>query len=290
MASSDSYEIPDEYQWTYSPSLQREMQDFFDRYGLNAPKITGKLLAQPGHRYPTDTKNTKGIENAKLTEDDILDRLMEQVKFIERNEDIKPKFEPADVTIKLGNSPRTWKAHKEVVSSYSNFFRCAFGGHFREALSHSITLKEVSEKGVDFAINYMYHGWEIARTKTFRVTDDVYLDNMLIADILILADYLDMPTLMWAAHEKLMWRVLDLVMLARSDIQFGHKLTVRKNKFVPVAKELIQSNCIIGRDLGTDILELLKKLQNVNSFTVAKDAFLAVFPHSTWMMVMEIDW
>ncbi|KAI1779588.1 hypothetical protein F4818DRAFT_453639 [Hypoxylon cercidicola] len=195
-----------------------------------------------------------------------------------------------EVSIKLSSSWRTWVVRQETISNHSNFFRIAFAGGFEEASSKSITLEDVDEHRMAFVIDYIHNGWHSAVKKTFHLSSESLLRTASIAEILILADYLDMPSLTYGSYTNLQHRLVELVMQARIDLQFAHNLCVRKKEFVQAARILIHSGCIIGTDLGHKIRRLLKMLEGVHDLDGARNAFEAVFPDEKWMIDRELQW
>ncbi|KAI1390354.1 BTB/POZ protein [Hypoxylon trugodes] len=62
----------------------------------------------------------------------------------------------SDVTVNCGD--RTWKLHKAITCSRCPYFNKAFNGHFKEAATGDLTIKEQIPEYVDQAIRYLYTG------------------------------------------------------------------------------------------------------------------------------------
>lgn len=135
---------------------------------------------------------------------------------------------------------------------------------------------------------------DYAVEKTFGVSPDPFatppMPLVALLDVFLFSDYLDMPYLAYEAYAKLVNRLADLAISARSDIQFAHNLCVRGKEFKLVADELIKSSCVFGQDLGKKIFKLLKKLKGVHDFEPAAEAFKSVFPEERHLMDQELLW
>ncbi|KAI1381937.1 hypothetical protein F4677DRAFT_458258 [Hypoxylon crocopeplum] len=193
-----------------------------------------------------------------------------------------------DVAIRIAGSDRSWAVHETIVAKYSNFFGRGLAGGFSESLKKEINLHEVNETIVDFVITYMYEGWVQAATKTF----DIWMADLLpintIAQILVLADYLDMPVLCYEAYKKIESGLARLVATARWDVQFSHSLCVRGKPFLE-AVEVLENGSIIGADISAKITDLLTGLKGVNTLQDAARVFESIFGDST-TLDWELQW
>ena len=74
-----------------------------------------------------------------------------------------------DIKVVVGQ--KSFKAHRDVLASSSDYFSAMFSHNMQEQNSNVLTLKEISEIGFSAMIEYFYHGY-------------ITLDNFIIEDIL----------------------------------------------------------------------------------------------------------
>jgi hypothetical protein len=86
-----------------------------------------------------------------------------------------------DVTLRVGS--QDYKAHKNVLSAVSDYFRAMFGGYFKDAEKTIINLDETPVTALDVILDAVYNN-ELKLT----------MEN--IESILISADFLQMPTIL----------------------------------------------------------------------------------------------
>ncbi|KAI1803393.1 hypothetical protein F4811DRAFT_572199 [Daldinia bambusicola] len=185
---------------------------------------------------------------------------------------------PPDVTISMPEENRSWSVHSNTVSSHSNFFRIALTAPFAESQSKVVKLYELDPDLVDFFVNYMYNlDFDTAARRTWGVFgDEVPAETT--AGILLAADYLDAPMLMYRAYRTL---VSGMARLARrSQMQPPYEPESRRIRrdFLHAADLLEESGTRVGRDVGKDMRTLMDKLESVGNFVEARNAFMEVFP------------
>ncbi|KAI1468680.1 uncharacterized protein F4812DRAFT_458209 [Daldinia caldariorum] len=180
-----------------------------------------------------------------------------------------------DVTISM--EERKWAVHSSVIASESNFFRAALRYPFVESQTGVIWLYELDPELVDFAIHYMYNtDFDNAARRVWNHPGSA-VPPQTTADILVVADYLDMPGLMYRAYHTL---VTGMARLAARKSQVGPAYAGESCPidYLGAAGILEDSATMVGLDLGEHIRTLAAKLSKARSFAKARDAFKEVFP------------
>ncbi|KAI8964865.1 hypothetical protein F5Y11DRAFT_363131 [Daldinia sp. FL1419] len=217
---------------------------------------------------------------------------------------IEPKFVPfepgeydeaPDAIVSIEGSDRTWSMHSKALSSHSNFFRRAFSGKFREAGTkeiklHEIKLHEIKEVMVEFIMRYVYEGWYPAIYSVVGVQDDIPQVMPKIAEIMLVADYLDMPNLCYQAYRRIQTKISRIVVDARSNIQFQHYIFVKQQPFLKAARILAGSGTPLGVEYAKNIRTFFRNLRGKNALPEALAAFCEAFEDDFSIVELELQW
>lgn len=64
----------------------------------------------------------------------------------------------SDAEVRCGS--RTWKVHKAILCTRSEWFKKALMGHFKESATGIVTIEICSEDEVNLLLHYLYTGGE----------------------------------------------------------------------------------------------------------------------------------
>ncbi|KAI0378019.1 hypothetical protein F5Y04DRAFT_284256 [Hypomontagnella monticulosa] len=190
-----------------------------------------------------------------------------------------------DVRLIIGETGKRWKVHSEVLTVYSKFFERALTIGFRETRTREVTVYEWHRKLVDFVVFYMYKGWDTAAERIFA-SKKVPLHEA--ADLILFADYLDMPDLCYSAYHSILVDVIALLIRTRWDARFIHNLYKLKQPFIRAACVLTDSRTQVGRDVGYKILRFLDTLEDNPKQLKAMDSFDEIFVDDQDILLREL--
>ncbi|KAI0006866.1 hypothetical protein F4779DRAFT_620219 [Xylariaceae sp. FL0662B] len=197
-----------------------------------------------------------------------------------------------DVKIRCGGE--LWFVHTDVITRYSNFFKRALYGGFREANAKEVVVRGVDKKIMGFVIEYVYSGWRSAITKlvvaklaTVRQMGAFsYVSTETIAKILIVADYLDMEVLRGDAYSELCLQIAAIVREVKYEIQWKHNLGRLRPGFVAASEILRSQGSSPYREIGERIVRFLNSLMLVDLLRDAFYLYSVTFPDG----MSEINW
>ncbi|KAI1656689.1 hypothetical protein F4813DRAFT_390396 [Daldinia decipiens] len=198
--------------------------------------------------------------------------------------------EPADITISLPKSGKSWLVHRGVISDQSNFFRMALATPLLESRTDEIKLDEIDDTIMEFIIKFMYKDWSSAATAAFGLEDGAEVPPRSIAEILIAADFLDIPRLCYAAYHMMLSGMASLVMMSRTEPLYSHALYLARHPFLCAAIVLERSKTKVGMDLAEGIQKLMLKLGKARHLEQAIRAFIDTFPDDHSIIGLELQW
>ncbi|KAI0852572.1 hypothetical protein F5Y00DRAFT_273150 [Daldinia vernicosa] len=203
-----------------------------------------------------------------------------------------PTYEnkPTDIRILLPESKKEWRVHSDVITGESNFFRMALAGPFLESRTKEIKLYEIDDKIMEFVVKYMYKGWSSAATSAFGLEDGAAVPPSEIAEILIAADFLDVPRLCYAAYHMMLRGMVSVVVLAKTESPYSHVSHRARQPFLRAAGVLEKSKTDVGIDLAGGIRMLMEKLRKAWDLDSAVKAFVDAFPTDHSLVNLELLW
>ncbi|KAI0148183.1 hypothetical protein F4776DRAFT_606509 [Hypoxylon sp. NC0597] len=194
-----------------------------------------------------------------------------------------------DAIIQTGISGKIWAVHLEVITSQSNYFRRAIASGFLEAHTKAFHMYEVNAQLMGFVVEYLYNGWDYAVTTTFGGWNGDSIIIKRIAEFMILADYLDIPTLCYEAYSRIHYKLAALVVRAR-DVQFSHYLCVRRKPFDAAIQVLLKSKTVLGHTMATRMKGFLSNLVGVNDLSQADKVYREAFDGDWKYLDEELQW
>ncbi|OTA84422.1 hypothetical protein M434DRAFT_36480 [Hypoxylon sp. CO27-5] len=194
-----------------------------------------------------------------------------------------------DTIIQIGKFGKAWGVHLEVITNQSNYFRRALAGGFLEGRTKTFHMYEVNRQAMGFVVEYLYHGWDHAASVTFGGWKGDRMTVKDISEVMILADYLDIPTLCYVAYSRIHYRLAALVVRAR-DVQFAHYLCVRRKPFAAAIHVLLKSKTVLGHSMAMRMKGFLSNLKGVNDLPQAVRVYREAFEGDWKYLDEELQW
>ncbi|KAI2782438.1 hypothetical protein F4815DRAFT_497828 [Daldinia loculata] len=203
-----------------------------------------------------------------------------------------PKYEDetADIKILLPEIKEAWLVHSDVITDKSNFFRMALATPLLESRTKEIKLYGIDGAIMEFIVKYMYSDWSSAATLAFGLEGGAAVPPRYIAEILIVADFLDIPQLCYAAYHMLLSGMAGLVMRSKTHAICSHILYCASDTFLRAASVLEESKTKVGLDLGGAIYRLMERLGKAWNLDQAVEAFVDTFPEDRFIIDLELQW
>ncbi|THZ18857.1 hypothetical protein D6C91_05343 [Aureobasidium pullulans] len=144
------------------------------------------------------------------------------------------------VTLVVGRSKKAYTLHKDLLCFYSDYFRAAFNGSFKEAAERKIELSDVEEEVFEFFQLWLY----TRRLNLFETTFSM------LAKLWIFGDQHQMPLLQNCS--------VDTMLLKR----------IKQKAFSPDALGVAYANTLAGSPLRRAVIDIASSLvirDNANS-------------------------
>ncbi|KAI0117070.1 hypothetical protein F4814DRAFT_273961 [Daldinia grandis] len=204
----------------------------------------------------------------------------------------KPKYDdiPTDAVISLPECEESWPVHSKVIIEQSNLFRMALALPFSESTSKEIKLYDIDVKIMKFIVKYMYKDWHSAVVEVFKERSGDAVSPSKIAEVLIVADYLDMPQLCYSAYRMFLCKIADLVEMTKTEALYSHTPYRARMSFLRAAVVLEKSRTKVGLDLADATRKLMDKLRVARDLNCAVEAFMRVFPDDSSIIKFELQW
>eukprot|EP00439_Symbiodinium_sp_Y106_P043273 s3188_g5.t1 len=101
-----------------------------------------------------------------------------------------------DLILAVGQPPVKIGAHKEILSSLSDFMRCKFSGAFSDGLQSSSNIPDQSSQVIKAVVEFLYTG-------------SCQVEVGMLSEVVVLADFWQIPSLQKAAEQS--WYRLPIV-------------------------------------------------------------------------------
>ncbi|KAF3055983.1 hypothetical protein GL218_07269 [Daldinia childiae] len=202
----------------------------------------------------------------------------------------KHEEESADITIWLPEFKREWRVHRDVITGQSNFFRMALAVPLLESRTKEIELYEIDATIMNFIVVFMYEDWSSAATSAFGLEGGGDVPPPIIAEILIAADFLDIPRLCYAAYHMMLSGIVSLVMRTKAETTRSRVFDLAKQAFCIAAITLEISGTKVGLDLAEAIQKFLEKTRRAQDLDRAAEAFVEAFPNDRAIIDLELQW
>ncbi|OTB02363.1 hypothetical protein M426DRAFT_264693 [Hypoxylon sp. CI-4A] len=194
--------------------------------------------------------------------------------------------ETADLVIKC-ETGESWKTSSDIVSKQSNYFRAALRHEFKETQDGVFTLPGFKREILEFLVAFFHKGWHKAVEDTFGSFN---YNRLPMADILAMADYLDVPVLCWEVYNDIENRLARFGIEIQWEDQWRKKVQLQKRIFWKLARNLEATKIYVGMDIADSIRRYFTRISDAQESWHVSKAFLDIFLDDRSAPLREPTW
>lgn len=135
-----------------------------------------------------------------------------------------------------------------------------------------------------------FRSGETAFQKALGTWSSLMVNIDVIAQVLLVADYLDMPFLIEQAYSTICTRLVGFAAASRWDCQWIHNLHRGKKEFLAVADVFFQRGSPLGLKIAQRIQDLMKRLEVITDADAVLAELLSTFPDQQTLILREWNW
>ncbi|KAI0378018.1 hypothetical protein F5Y04DRAFT_284255 [Hypomontagnella monticulosa] len=210
-------------------------------------------------------------------------------------QEIEPSTRAPDVRILTDEPDKSWVVHSDVIAKQSVFFSKALSSGLAESCTKEINMHDFEAQSIDFIVTFIYKGWHAAIDVCFADADWDEPTLAELAEILLLADYLDMPLLGFEAYSRIIGSLVrGFVLKSEEGAASVREPRELEEPFVDMVQVLKESRTIIGDRLSEKIECLFEIIRNIGGKIINASpylvAFVEIFADDAEILFREKDW